>query len=141
MSTSMWAWRVIVPGLGLSACLYVFYQTYSIRAEPTIASSSREPSVDRTARRPGGGRVIAEGRLAPRPGAEITVGTEAGGVVVNVPAREKAPVRKGDLLVEFQSDDQRAALAEAEAKLAEAEAEFTFQNGEFQRRSKARTEA
>jgi HlyD family secretion protein len=140
MSTSMWTWRVIVPVLGLSACLYVFYQTYPARGGPTT-ESSREPSVDRAASRTAAGRVIAEGRLAPRPGAEVTVGTEAGGTVINLLAREKASVRKGDVLVEFQSDDQKAALAEAEAKLAEAEAEFTFQNGEFQRRSKAKTEA
>jgi HlyD family secretion protein len=86
-------------------------------------------------------RVVADGRVAARPGAEVTVGTEAGGTVVNLPAAEKAKVRKGDLLVEFQADDQKAALADAEAKLAEAEAEFAYQNGEFQRRSKAKTDA
>ncbi len=84
---------------------------------------------------------MAEGRVAARPGAEVTVGTEAGGTVVGLPVVEKAKVRKGDLLVEFLADDPKAALLDAEAKLAEAEAEFAFQNGEFQRRSKAKTEA
>ena len=48
-----------------------------------------------------------------RPGAEVTVGTESGGTVVNLPVVEKASVRKGDLLVEFQADDQKAALLDA----------------------------
>ncbi len=136
MSTSMWAWRVFVPGLGLSACLFVFY--YTSKAEsPTERSASSAP----VAKRPDGPRVVAEGRVAARPGAEVTVGTEAGGTIVNLPAVEKARVRKGDLLVEFLADDQKAALLDAEAKLAEAEAEFGYQNGEFQRRSKAKTEA
>jgi HlyD family secretion protein len=140
MSKSMWAWRVIVPGLGLSACLFVFYYTSradSLTDRRVVFPVSESPKP----KRPGGSRVLAEGRVAARPGAEVTVGTETGGTVVNLPAVEKARVRKGDLLVEFQADDQKAALLDAEAKLAEAEAEFAFQNGEFQRRSKAKTEA
>ena len=55
------------------------------------------------------GRVVAEGRVVARPGAEVTVGTEAGGTVLAVLRRPRRPaVRKGDLLVEFRSDDQRA---------------------------------
>ncbi len=136
MSKSMWAWRVIVPGLGLTACLFVFYYTSNAES-PTERGASSAP----VAKRAEGPRVVAEGRVASRPGAEVAVGTESGGTVINLPAVEKARVRKGDLLVEFQADDQRAALADAEAKLLEAEAEFSYQNGEFQRRSKAKTEA
>lgn len=136
MSKSMWAWRVIIPGLGLFACLFAFY--YTSKADSPAASESPAPPV---ARRSKPTRVVAEGRVAARPGAEVTVGTEEGGTVVGLPAFEKARVRKGDLLVEFQADDQRAALLDAEAKLLEAEAEFAYQNGEFQRRSKAKTEA
>jgi HlyD family secretion protein len=140
MSKSMWAWRVIVPGLGLLACLFVFY--YTSRAD-SLTDRRVVPSIldSPKAKRPGGSRVVAEGRVAVRPGAEVTVGTESGGTVVNLPVVEKARVRKGDLLVEFQADDQKAALIDAEAKLAEAVAEFAYQNGEFQRRSKAKTEA
>jgi HlyD family secretion protein len=136
MSPSMWAWRVIIPGLGLAICLFIYYD--SSRAE---SPTGRGPAGPATSKPAVGPRVVAEGRVAVRPGAEITVGTEAGGTVVNLPASEKARVRKGDLLVEFASDDQKAALLDAEAKLSEAEAEFAYQNGEFQRRSKAKTEA
>jgi HlyD family secretion protein len=127
---------VFVPGLGLTACLFVFY--YTSRADSPTGREINSPPV---AKRSEGARVVAEGRVAARPGAEVTVGTEAGGTVVSLPALEKARVRKGDLLVEFQADDQKAALLDAEARLAEAEAEFAYQNGEFQRRSKAKTEA
>ncbi len=132
MSSSMWAWRVIVPGLGLAACLAVFI--YSTRAESPV---DRPPGI---APEPLKARVVAEGRLAARPGAEVTVGTESGGMVVGVPAREKAAVRKGDLLVEFRSDDQAAALAEADARLAEADADLEFQKREYKRRVAAKTQ-
>jgi HlyD family secretion protein len=141
MSTSMWAWRVVVPGLGLAASLYVFYLTSKadstggreLPARSTPDQPSPKPSI--------GTRVVAEGRVAARPGAEVTVGTEASGIVASVLVLEKATVKKGDLLVEFQADDQRAALADAETKLAEAEAEFTFQNGEFLRRTNSKADA
>ena len=134
MSNSMWAWRVIVPGLALAACLLVFYD--STRAKPpAIRSPSETPATPRPSTEI---RVIAEGLLAPRPGAEVTVGTEAGGVVFALTAREKGQVRKGDLLVEFVSGDQKAALAEAEARLAEVDAEVAFGSSEYQRRVKAK---
>ena len=143
MSTSMWAWRVLIPGLGLAACLVVAQastrpESWAARALAEIRPP--EPPKAVPARPSGDPRVVAEGRIAARPGAEVTVGTDAGGTVLALPVAERAAVRKGDLLVEFVADDQKAALAEAEAKLAEAEAEFAFQNGEFQRRSKAKTD-
>jgi RND family efflux transporter MFP subunit len=64
---------------------------------------------------PGG--VRAEGRVCADPGSEVTVGTEVLGTIVNMPARENAAVRKGDLLVELRSDDVRASLREAHAQL------------------------
>jgi RND family efflux transporter MFP subunit len=149
MSKSMWAWRVIVPGLGLLACSLVFSDSSRLASKAAAAWAGATsgtvavPTVDLAPKpaRAIGVRVVAEGRVVARPGAEVTVGTEAGGIVVGVPLAEKTRVKKGDLLVEFLADDQRAALLDAEAKLAEAEAEFAYQNGEFQRRSKAKTEA
>lgn len=144
MSKSMWAWRVIVPGLGLVACSLVFSDASRLASKAAAAWNGAVPTIEAAPKakpmRAGGLRVVAEGRVVARPGAEVTVGTEAGGMVLGVPFAEKARVRKGDVLVEFLADDQRAALLDAEAKLAEAEAEFAYQNGEFQRRSKAKTE-
>ena len=54
----------------------------------------------------------------------MTVGTEVLGTIINMPAREKAAVRKGDLLVELRADDVRASLREAHRRLTEAEAVF-----------------
>ncbi len=141
MSPTMWTWRVIVPGLGLAASLLVFYD--STRAKSPLArpieglSKANGPAPGR----PDRPRVVAEGRVAPRPGAEVTLGSETGGTVIGVPAPEKARVKKGDLLVEFLADEPRAALAEAEAKLAEADADLAFGIREFQRRAGSPTKA
>jgi RND family efflux transporter MFP subunit len=69
----------------------------------------------------------------------VTVGTELGGFIDAVSAREKTPVKKGDRLVSLRADERQTALAEAEAKLAEAEAEVEYQRREYQRRVKATT--
>ena len=67
--------------------------------------------------------VAAEGRVVAYPGAEVRVGAERGGRLVRVLVEEGAAVRKGRLLAEIESDELRAALAEARARVAEAEAE------------------
>ncbi len=67
--------------------------------------------------------VAAEGRVVAYPGAEVRVGAETSGRLVRVVVEEGQTVRKGDLLAEIDSDELRAALAEARARVAEAEAE------------------
>ena len=67
------------------------------------------------------GRVTAEGRVAAYPGAEVTVGTEVLGTIVAMPAREKASVHRGDLLVQLRDDEVKASLREARSRLTEAE--------------------
>lgn len=135
----MWAWRVVFPGAGLGVCLFVLWPTLQAndprgRADATPKTSPSRPGA---AGRPLGERVVSEGRIVARPGAEVTVGADAGGVVVEMPAREKDRVRKGDLLARFRADDLQAALAGAEARLAEAEADLVFQKQEFKRRTQA----
>ena len=68
-------------------------------------------------------RVAAEGRVVTYPGAEVKVAAERGGRLVRVTVDEGDVVRRGDLLAELDSDELRAALAEAKARVAEAEAE------------------
>lgn len=128
----MWAWRIVVPVAGLGVCLLVLWQ--SLPGEDARGAGP-EGVAQVAVSLPE--RVVAEGRISPRSGAEITVGTEAGGLVVERPAREKARVKKGDLLVRFGSDDAQAALTGAEAALAEAEAEAEYQKREFKRRTQA----
>ncbi|MGA7992990.1 MAG: efflux RND transporter periplasmic adaptor subunit [Thermoanaerobaculia bacterium] len=69
------------------------------------------------------GRVAAEGRVVAYPGAEVVVGTDFSGTVRRLLVKERDAVRKGDLLAEIGADEQRAALAEAEARIAEAAAD------------------
>jgi RND family efflux transporter MFP subunit len=87
------------------------------------------------------GRVVAEGRIVARPGAEVTVGGEVDGPILKLLAREKARVRKGDILVEFRPDDLQLALAEAEARLSEADADLSYNRGEYDRKVRATTGA
>jgi len=139
----MWAWRVVVPGAGLAACLAVLVLNSLPAARRPAADGGDAPDAVPTpaaGRGGAGGRVVAEGRVAARPGAEVTVGTESGGTVTSLPAREGLRVRKGDLLVALRADDREAALAEADARLAEAEAELSYQEREYRRRVKSPAE-
>ena len=71
-------------------------------------------------------RIAAEGRVVAYPGAEVKVGSERAGRVIAVRVVENAVVRKGEVLVELESDELAAALAAARARLAETEAEVTL---------------
>jgi HlyD family secretion protein len=74
---------------------------------------------------PGGAArmVAAEGRVVAYPGAEVDVAAERAGRLVSVRVEEGQVVRRGELLAEIESDELRAALAEARAQVREAEAE------------------
>jgi RND family efflux transporter MFP subunit len=79
------------------------------------------------------GRVAAEGRVVAYPGAEVVVGTDFAGTVRRLLVRERDAVKKGDLLAEIGADEQRAALAEAEARIAEAAADVKLYVFELER--------
>jgi RND family efflux transporter MFP subunit len=78
-------------------------------------------------------RVIAEGRVVAYPGAEVVVGTEASGRVVEILVDEKSKVRKGDLIAVLNGDELRASRLEAMARVAEAEADLRFYEREVHR--------
>ncbi len=139
MSPSMWAWRVVFPGLGLAASALVLYR--STRADAPTGPGIDGPPAASAPALADGDRVVAEGRIAARPGAEVAVGTDSGGLIVAFPAREKARVRRGDLLIEFRSDDLKGAVLEAEAKLGEGDAEVAFARREYERRASAPSKA
>jgi len=69
-------------------------------------------------------RVAAEGRVVTYPGAEVRVGADRAGRVLDVRMIEGAVVRKGDVLVVLESDELAASLSAAQARLAESEAEI-----------------
>jgi len=68
--------------------------------------------------------VLAEGRVAAYPGADVVVGSDAAGSVVTMLVAERDVVRKGQLIAEIRSDDVAAALAEARARVVEADADI-----------------
>ena len=90
---------------------------------------ARSAAVTATAPRVAGGagsargEVAAEGRVVTYPGAEVRVSAERGGRLVRLDVQEGDMVRKGQVLAEIESDELRAALAEARGRVGEAEAE------------------
>jgi RND family efflux transporter MFP subunit len=78
--------------------------------------------------------IAAEGRVVAYPGAEVRVGAERAGRLVRVLVEEGQKVRRGEPLAEIESDELRAALAEAEARVVEAEAEARLAEANLARR-------
>src|SRR5262245_15094159 len=98
------AGRLVWPSIGLVLLLVMAAQLGADfrRREPRALASSLLPARQQKAasssfpsRRDEGVRVVAEGRVAAYPGAEVVVGTEAGGRIVNLPVEEKSRVKKG----------------------------------------------
>ena len=119
MSPTMFLGRVVLPALGLVlAATLTWHSVRNVTATPTDVPGQR-PVRAASARVPG--RITAEGRVVAYPGAEVTVGTEVLGTIINMPVREKAAVHKGDLLVELRADEVMASLREAHYRLTEAE--------------------
>jgi HlyD family secretion protein len=119
MSPTMFLGRVVLPALGLAVAFSLAWSSlkkFAAEIEPVGIAELADT------RAPSSGRIIAEGRVVAYPDAEVTVGAEVAGTIINMPARENAVVRKGDLLVELRSDDVKAALREARFRLIEAEA-------------------
>ena len=81
-------------------------------------------------------RVAAEGRVVAYPGAEVKVGAEWSGRLVSVLVQEGANVKKGDLLAEIDSEELRAALAEAKARVVETDAEAKLAESDLGRRQR-----
>ncbi len=130
MSFSRLTGRFLLPAIGLGLALALVVQTarsgrvelpaWPGRAEASAAAGKAAPP----RAQPGEPRSIrAEGHVVPRPGALVVVGAETSGTILRVLVGERSAVRRGDLLVEFRSDEARAQRDEAAARVAEAEAE------------------
>ncbi|HXC16123.1 MAG TPA: efflux RND transporter periplasmic adaptor subunit [Holophagaceae bacterium] len=122
MKTSS-ALKLFIP-LGASVGLIAFAAR---KNEPPPAPPA--PSKD-------SGWIRCEGRLAAYPGADVTVGTDQGGVVSGFSVQEKETVRKGQLLARIDDREQRASLQAAEARIREQGAEISFQRNEVARRQR-----
>lgn len=118
MSPTMLLGRVVLPSVGVILAAAVAWHLLKTRVTEAEGVPVREP----TAASPlAPDRIIAEGRVVAYPGAQVIVGTEVLGTIVNMPVREKTAVRKGDLLVELRADEPKAAVREANQGLIEAE--------------------
>jgi HlyD family secretion protein len=118
MSPTMFVGRVVLPAVGviLAAAL-----TWSLVQSHKSGSQAVPFSGPAASFSPTPGRITAEGRVVAYPGAEVTVGTEVIGTIVNLPVREKMAVRKGDLLAELRAQEVKAAVQEARQRLIESE--------------------
>jgi HlyD family secretion protein len=117
MSATMIVGRIVLPASAVLLLIAVLWDSVS----PVKAVREGSDRAARSAAGPSGARVMAEGRVVSYPGGEVTVGTEVLGTIVAMPAREKAAVRRGDLLAQLRDDEVRAALVEARSRLTEAE--------------------
>ena len=107
--------RIAIP-VALIVFTIVLIRSHQMGAE-TPALAAVKPGA---ASRP----VLAEGRVAAYPGADVVVGSDAAGSVVTMLVAERDMVRKGQLIAEIRSDDVAAALAEAKARVGEADADI-----------------
>jgi HlyD family secretion protein len=107
-----------------------------LQARSLATPGPGEKATEGVARALAASGVAAEGRVVAYPGAEVRVGAERGGRLVSVLVEEGAPVRRGQLLAKIESDELRAALAEARARVTEAEAESRLADANLARRQK-----
>jgi RND family efflux transporter MFP subunit len=98
------------------------------------SAAGRPAPVARAAEAPRG--VAAEGRVSTYPGSEVRIAAERGGRITRVLVEEGQAVGKGALLAEIDSDELRAALAEARARVAEAQAELKLADVNRDRRER-----
>ena len=123
MSPTMFLGRIVLPVLGLAVAAALTWNSVTTIMARTEVIREGEPS---GAAIHSSGQITAEGRVVAYPGAEVTVGTEVLGTIINMPVLENAVVRQGDLLVELRADDVKASLREAHFRLIEAEAGLRF---------------
>jgi len=96
------------------------YEWKQAEAGAAIPSAQAKPAPERAQ------VVLAEGRVAVPPGAEITVGAELSGKLVRLFVKERDHVKAGDVLAEVDVKEQQAALNEAWARVKEAGADVDF---------------
>jgi HlyD family secretion protein len=115
MTTATWT-RIAIPAIALAALALAGTRAAS-HANATPAPAITAPSV--------APMIRAEGQFVTYPGAEVTVGSEITGRIIELPVDEKVPVKKGQLLVALDASETSAQLAEARAHIEEENAEVT----------------
>jgi RND family efflux transporter MFP subunit len=98
------------------------------KPQPKMVSTSATPRKPLTIR--------TEGRVVAYPNAEVNVGTDVAGTIVYLPVKERDYVRKGQVIAELRTDDQRASLNSAQAHANEEAANIRLYEIEVQRAKK-----
>ena len=117
--------RILYPAIGL---LFVIATVVQVRA-----NRPKQQPVQSTVDAPAHSFVVAEGRVAAYPGAEVTVGTDVAGTIERLTVEEKMHVTKGEVLAVLRADDTRAALSVARARVGEASADIRLFEAEVAR--------
>lgn len=115
---------IVLGTLLLAVAGYEWTQAQAGKVIPS-AQAKPGPSTPRS--------VLAEGRVAVPPGAEITVGAELDGKLLSLSVKEQQRVKAGDVLGEVDVKEQQAALGEAWARVREAGADVDFSTRERRR--------
>jgi HlyD family secretion protein len=106
-----------VTTLGLAVAGYEWHQVQTAGLVATASANERKPERQ---------LVLAEGRLAAYPGAEITLSAELSGRITKLGAKERDRVKAGETLAEVDVKEQRAALAEAWSRVKEADSDIAY---------------
>ena len=118
--------RILYPILGVLILAATVAQLSATRTKTPAPRPAATATRNET-------RVVAEGRVVTYPGAEVVVGTDAGGTIDRLAVVEKDTVRKGDVLAVIKADDTRAALEVARARVGESEADIRLYESEVER--------
>jgi HlyD family secretion protein len=119
---------VIAVPIALGCLLALSLAITQLGAQPSLAAPAQTGAATET-----GQRVVAEGRVAAYPGAEVTLGLDLAGTLESIGVEERQAVSKGQVLARLRVDDLRAALAEAQARIAESEADVKLYEIEVER--------
>jgi RND family efflux transporter MFP subunit len=117
--------RYVAPLLGL---VLVIITVVQVRANRVAQTPARPAQTGVSVL-----HVVAEGRVATYPGAEVTVGTDVAGTIEKLDVHEQDVVHKGDVIATLRADDLRAALGEARARVGEADADIRLFELELER--------
>jgi HlyD family secretion protein len=108
---------LVLAFLGLGVAGYEWHQVRTAGLVATAEASQKKP--DRPV-------VLAEGRLAAYPGAEITLSAEVSGRITKLGVEERDRVKSGDTIAEIDVKEQRAALTEAWSRVKEADGDIAY---------------
>jgi HlyD family secretion protein len=126
--------RLALPLVGI---ILVFALVWQVNPESLKhALKKPKPAVVQTRLSDKSRTIRTEGRVVAYPNAEVNVGTDVAGTIVNLPVKERDCVRKGQVIAELRSDDLRASLHSAQAHANEEAANIRLYEIEVERAKK-----